>query len=202
MEKIENIISSLKDENKEEKKESITNNVEEEKNEKEYNLYENPTQSIIIKEFLEFIKEKSNPYININKDKSQFYSIPNLFNGNIKEAKYFSDINIIRTNNDNFGINSNNNNIDKNNHYFNEEFFNKNKYIDYAIGIIFSQYSELNYLDDKFYNALKEKTNIYKEEISETFGKYELLFKFDKVQEKSYYYGEDLEKVKIYQINL
>jgi len=196
MEKIENIINSLKDENKEEKKESINNNLEEEKNEKEYNLYENPTQSIIIKEFLEFIKEKSNPYININKDKSQFYSIPNLFNSNIKEAKYFSDINIIRTNNDNFGINSNNNNIDKNNYYFNEEFFNKNKYIDYAIGIIFSQYSELNYLDDNFFNALKEKANIYKEEISEIVGKYELFLKFDKVQEKSYYYGEDLEKVK------
>ena len=197
MEKFENIINSLKHENKEEKTQSINNNGEEEKNEKEYNLYENPTQSIIIKEYLEFIKEKSNPYINIlNKDKSQFYSIPGLFNDNIKENKYFSDINVFRANDDNFEINSNNNNFDKNNRYLNEEFFNKNKFIDYAFGIIFSQYSELNYLDDNFFNALKEKANIYKEEISEIVGKYELLFKFNKVQEKSYYYGEDLEKVK------
>ena len=125
MEKFENIINSLKHENKEEKTQSINNKGEEEKNEKEYNLYENPTQSIIIKEFLEFIKEKSNPYININKDKSQFYSIPGLLNDNIKENKYFSDINVFRANDDNFEINSNNNNFDKNNRYLNEEFFNK-----------------------------------------------------------------------------
>ena len=122
---------------------------------------------------------KIHPYVHISENKSKYFFIPELLNNNIKGAKYLSNIKIIpevkqvKENNKTFGINDKIN-IEQG-IYLNNKIIN----VDYAFDIIFSEYSELNYLNDNFikhYNLNKDK---FKNDISNITELYSTIFKLD-----------------------
>lgn len=119
----------------------------------------------INKSLIDFYKQKLHQVIHINKDKSEYYFVPEFFNSKVEEAHFLSQIKIISKKNDR-------NNKDEKSNFINieeemnlkNELFIKDKIIDidYAFDIIFSDYSEINYLDNNFIKNLNLKSSKYK----------------------------------------
>ena len=152
----------------------------------------------ILKNFLEFYKQKLNPIVHINEGNGKYFFIPELLKNNVEEAKYFSKIKIVS--NAKRGKEKKEKNIYdfKEKKKLNQDIYIKDKVItiDSAFDIIFSKYSELNFLENNLIKYLDSKKNKFKDEISYIYNLHNNLFSLNFSKTKINY-GKDLEKIKI-----